>query len=269
MYPSLTERTSTYREDFSAPRCRRLSVWGHDQIVQRMLENEADVNAQRKYFGATLQAASCGGHDQIVQRLLENGADVNTQGGFFGTALQAASAEDHAASYKGHDEVVQRLLEKGANANAQGGSGTALQATSVNGLGAGMSIPNAALQKVRELVFPCVMLSQLTFCRSCYRRSKVKRFSHSSKSVRHAEINLKKRDARLNDLTSKELSQLARPAKLYEVKSLCKSKSPIRRCLRKNITITSGNQVVKDSVVRDRLGTVVLSRFHQLRAVFA
>jgi hypothetical protein len=35
-----------------------------------------------------LQAAPYGGHDQIVHRLLENGADVNAQGGFFGKALQ-------------------------------------------------------------------------------------------------------------------------------------------------------------------------------------
>lgn len=33
------------------------------------------------------------GHEQIVQRLLEKGADVNAQGGRYGNALQAASAE--------------------------------------------------------------------------------------------------------------------------------------------------------------------------------
>jgi prefoldin subunit 1 len=35
-------------------------------------------------------------------------------------------------------------------------------------------------------------------------------------SQTQAEINSKKRDARLNDLTSKELSQLSKPAKVYE-----------------------------------------------------
>jgi prefoldin subunit 1 len=35
-------------------------------------------------------------------------------------------------------------------------------------------------------------------------------------SQTQTEINSKKRDARLNDLTSKELGQLAKPAKVYE-----------------------------------------------------
>jgi ankyrin repeat protein len=106
------------------------SAGGHDQIVQRLLEKGADVNAQGGYYGNALQAASVKGHDQIVQLLLEKGADVNAQGdrgGYYGNALQAASAG-------GHDQVVQRLLEKGADVNAQCGyHGNALQAASAGG----------------------------------------------------------------------------------------------------------------------------------------
>ncbi|KJA13151.1 hypothetical protein HYPSUDRAFT_151876, partial [Hypholoma sublateritium FD-334 SS-4] len=73
------------------------------------------------------QAASCNGHQEIVELLLANGADVNAQGGKHSNALQAAS-------YKGHQEIVQLLLANGTNVNVQGGDyGNALQATSCKG----------------------------------------------------------------------------------------------------------------------------------------
>jgi len=77
----------------TAQRCRRLQLKGHDQIVQRLLENGADINATGRHYGTTLQGTSDRGHGQIVKRLLENRADVNAQRGSYGTALQAASAE--------------------------------------------------------------------------------------------------------------------------------------------------------------------------------
>jgi len=59
-------------------------------------------------------SASRGVFGQIVQRLLEKGANVNAQGGYYGNALQVASYEDHV-------QIVQRLLKNGADFNAQGG----------------------------------------------------------------------------------------------------------------------------------------------------
>jgi ankyrin repeat protein len=103
---------------------------GHDQIVQRLLEKGADVNAPaRRAYGTALQMAASKGHDQIVQRLLEEGADVNAPArGEYGTALQAAAA-------RGHDQIAQRLLKKGADVNAPAGRlyGTALQAAAGGG----------------------------------------------------------------------------------------------------------------------------------------
>ncbi|EXJ82734.1 hypothetical protein A1O3_06549 [Capronia epimyces CBS 606.96] len=87
-------------------------AFGHTKIVQILLDNGADVNAQGE-DGISLQAASAYGHEEIVQILVDNGADVNAQGGYFKNALQAASAE-------GHERIVQILLDNGAEVNAQG-----------------------------------------------------------------------------------------------------------------------------------------------------
>ena len=85
---------------------------GHDQLIQLLLDQGANVNAQGGEYGNALQAASYRGHDQMVQMLLDKGANINAQGGYYGNALQAASGE-------GHDQVVQMLLDTGADVNAQ------------------------------------------------------------------------------------------------------------------------------------------------------
>ncbi|KAI7775161.1 ankyrin repeat protein [Diaporthe eres] len=103
------------------------SLKGHGEVVQILLENRADVNAQGGVFGNALQAASFKGYGEVVQILLEKGADINAKGGHLGNALQAASAI-------GHKEVVQILIETGADVNAQGGYyGSAIGAASNNG----------------------------------------------------------------------------------------------------------------------------------------
>jgi ankyrin repeat protein len=51
---------------------------------------------------------------EVVQLLLNQGAEVNAQGGEYGNALQAASRS-------GHKEMVQLLLNQGADVDAQGG----------------------------------------------------------------------------------------------------------------------------------------------------
>ncbi|OCL02329.1 ankyrin, partial [Glonium stellatum] len=64
---------------------------GYNEIVQLLLSKGADINAQGRYHGTALQAASKHGHNEIVQLLLSKGADINAQGGQYNTALQAAS----------------------------------------------------------------------------------------------------------------------------------------------------------------------------------
>ena len=100
------------------------------KVVQLLLDEGADVNAQVGNYGYALQAAMAAKytlHDylvEVVQLLLDKGADVNAQGGMYGNALQAAVASD-----KSKVEVIQLLLDEGADINTQGGVyGNALQA---------------------------------------------------------------------------------------------------------------------------------------------
>jgi hypothetical protein len=65
---------------------------GQVTIVEQLLEDGADVNAQGGQYGNALQAASYMGHLAVVELLLSQGADVNAQGGEYGNALQAASS---------------------------------------------------------------------------------------------------------------------------------------------------------------------------------
>ncbi|KAJ7067256.1 ankyrin repeat-containing domain protein [Mycena amicta] len=97
------------------------------EVLQKLIGQGAEVNAQGGDYGNALQAASLKGHIEIVHLLLDQGAEVNSQGGDYGNALQAASL-------KGHIEIVHLLLDQGAEVNAQGGRyGNALQAASLGG----------------------------------------------------------------------------------------------------------------------------------------
>ncbi|KAJ7278197.1 ankyrin repeat domain-containing protein [Mycena rebaudengoi] len=103
------------------------SLKGHEAVVQLLLDWGADVNAQCEEQGNALQAASLHRKEAVVHLLLNRAADVSAKGGEIGTALQAASLY-------GHEAVVQLLLNRGADVDAQGGYyGNGLQAASLKG----------------------------------------------------------------------------------------------------------------------------------------
>jgi len=63
---------------------------GHLDVVERLLEEKAEVNARYHSGRKALQAAAEGGHLDVVERLLQEKAEVNTAAGVDGiTALQA------------------------------------------------------------------------------------------------------------------------------------------------------------------------------------
>jgi ankyrin repeat protein len=100
---------------------------GKPAIVELLMSEGANINAQGGKYGNALQAASTGSDTDIVKLLLSKGADINAEGGYYGNALQAAS-------HLGKTTIVELLLSKGAHVHEQGGHyGNALIAASSGG----------------------------------------------------------------------------------------------------------------------------------------
>ncbi len=87
---------------------------GHEKILQMLLDKGEEVNAQDKWYGHALQAASAPVWEKIVQTLQDKGAEINAQGGHHVNAYQAASAPFY-------EKIVQICLDEGAKVDAQGG----------------------------------------------------------------------------------------------------------------------------------------------------
>ena len=105
------------------------SLAGMHKVLDCLLQNGENANAEGGRLGNALQAASSEGNEAFVKLLLENGAEVNAKGGKYGNALQAACA-----TYAGNEAIVKLLLENGADVNAERGEyGNALQAASYGG----------------------------------------------------------------------------------------------------------------------------------------
>ncbi|KAL5364274.1 ankyrin repeat-containing domain protein [Aspergillus floccosus] len=106
---------------------------GHETIVQMLLEQDANANAEGGSCGNALQAACAEGHSEVVSVLLKWGADINTQG-LSGSPLYVAAG-------KGYIHIVLQLLESGANVNPTGKQyGNTLLAAAVEGHGEVMQL---------------------------------------------------------------------------------------------------------------------------------
>ena len=77
----LNQLTTTHAENITTPTSSLMCTSNITRLV----------NAGGGTHGNALNAASYWGHEKVVQLLLDNGAEVNAQGGFFGNALQAAA----------------------------------------------------------------------------------------------------------------------------------------------------------------------------------
>ncbi|KAH8779874.1 hypothetical protein F5883DRAFT_638437 [Diaporthe sp. PMI_573] len=99
-------------EDGKIP-LRHAAVQGNVDIVRTLLEKGANVNAvgKNRLFATALLAASGEGYEDIVRMLLENGADVDE-------ACREHGAPLREAARNGHEQVVKMLLEHGADVNA-------------------------------------------------------------------------------------------------------------------------------------------------------
>ncbi len=102
----------------------------HRQVVRKLLEKGADVNAKTIYGDTALMAACSNGFKEIVQLLLDHGADVNPidrSGNLKSTPLIEASIN-------GNKEIVELLIKNEANVNTADSPGrTALRMASCYG----------------------------------------------------------------------------------------------------------------------------------------
>jgi ankyrin repeat protein len=82
---------------------------GHDLAVEALLLGGADVRAKTRGGWTALHQAAAKGHVVVVARLLEHDADLDAQGGRFSkTPLYSAASH-------GHDDIIKLLLDKGAD----------------------------------------------------------------------------------------------------------------------------------------------------------
>jgi ankyrin repeat protein len=65
-----------------------------DEELQHLTDQGFEMYLRGLFYGNALQAAAAEGHTQVVDILMANHADVNANMGIFGTALQAAVAEN-------------------------------------------------------------------------------------------------------------------------------------------------------------------------------
>ena len=98
---------------------------GHQRLIDKMLWCGADVN----YLATSSALIEAAGHGnpEVVENLLRNGANVNAQSSGGSTALMVAA-------YQGHASLVRRLLWAGASLNSRDAEGlTALQMAKARG----------------------------------------------------------------------------------------------------------------------------------------
>ncbi|OBT70234.1 hypothetical protein VE03_00052 [Pseudogymnoascus sp. 23342-1-I1] len=99
-------------ENFNAQSLQSAAARGDLVVIQVLLAEGTDVNAQGGHYGCALVAAAHNGHIAVAEALLQNGAEIDAEGGMYSCALAAASKS-------GHEEMVSKLLQAGADINAK------------------------------------------------------------------------------------------------------------------------------------------------------
>ncbi len=89
---------------------------GHTEVVRLLIENGADLKAERNGF-IPLHSAAYRGQVNVVRILLASGSEVNVKTDFGHTPLLLAASH-------GHTDVVRILIENGADLNAKDVNGS-------------------------------------------------------------------------------------------------------------------------------------------------
>ncbi len=95
------------KERMQIPLISRMCQIGNSEEVERLLEEEADIN-EKDHRGTTpLMHAAWWGHLKIVEILVKSGADLDLRNGRWNTALHFAYEEKH-------EEIIKFLVDAGA-----------------------------------------------------------------------------------------------------------------------------------------------------------
>ncbi len=122
---SLSEFLNRPKYSISALMCA--SEWGHDKIVELLLNYGADVNVRDNLKWGALSYACINGHLEVARILLDNKSPVNLMTSHDETPLLIAANKNYL-------ELVKLLLDYGADINARmNGGETALTMAAVRG----------------------------------------------------------------------------------------------------------------------------------------
>jgi ankyrin repeat protein len=94
----------------------RATLFGHEPVVEMLLDAGADINAHNPSVGSALYVAVAARRDALVQRLLDRGADPNLTPAWGQTPLMVAAMQ-------GNTPVVRLLLTRGADPSRRSARG--------------------------------------------------------------------------------------------------------------------------------------------------
>ena len=103
-------------DPLSPTRLILVSRYGHNDIVEYLLNNNVDVNVRDNNGYTALIGAAEGGHLKTVEMLIAAKADINASKPNGETALMGAASNNHT-------DVMRALLEKGAEVDAKNSLG--------------------------------------------------------------------------------------------------------------------------------------------------
>ena len=114
------------RDEFGRTPLNAAAELGHRDVVQFLLEKKAKIETIDGRGYSLLYVAAKSGHRNVVQLILEKRAEIETRDEFGRTPLNAAAES-------GHRDVVQFLLEKKAKIETIDGRGYSLHAAAESG----------------------------------------------------------------------------------------------------------------------------------------
>ena len=113
LLPMLNEENIDAKDELGTPLIVLAASKGNANIVDALIEKDADLNAMNRVGQTALSRAAYFGHEQIVVQLIAAGADINLAGEKYKLSPLIS------ASNAGHARIVRQLVEAGASIDEQ------------------------------------------------------------------------------------------------------------------------------------------------------